>query len=380
MVLDLAQALEAASEPPAAEIRRYGDVPDPSVALGLTGVGLLYAYLAQSSGQERHAKVSERLLRQAVASLPNSALPPGLLQGATGVVWCVEHVGRLLGVRAPAGEDTDLAGSFDRLLETSLASAHWESVLDLVDGVVGIGVYALERLPRPTAVRCIERVLDRLEAAAVQHSTGVAWHSRVFEEVGDGSLAATGPVVVNVGMAHGMAGFIAFLSAICTAGHELERAGRLLRGAVEWLLAHRIHGDTTGGLFPAVVEPGRVLSPSRSAWCYGDPGVATALVSAAMALGQCDWRHAALQTGLASCAVRFRDSGVRDACLCHGASGLGHMLNRLFQATGIPEFGEAARRWLRVTVGMRRQGEGIGGFLFADVNHGVTTMRPLPAS
>ncbi|HEX8826294.1 MAG TPA: lanthionine synthetase LanC family protein, partial [Archangium sp.] len=37
---------------------------------------------------------------------------------------------------------------------------------------------------------------------------------------------------------------------------------------------------------------------------------------------------------------------VTDAGLCHGAAGLGHLLNRVAQATGDEALAEAARRWL----------------------------------
>ena len=45
-------------------------------------------------------------------------------------------------------------------------------------------------------------------------------------------------------------------------------------------------------------------------------------------------------------------SGVVDAGLCHGAAGLGHVFNRLFQATGEQRLALAAREWFSVALDM----------------------------
>ena len=54
---------------------------------------------------------------------------------------------------------------------------------------------------------------------------------------------------------------------------------------------------------------------------------------------------------------------MRDAALCHGAAGLGHLYNRVFQATGRPELAAAARGWFDCALSMRRDGVGVGGFM-----------------
>jgi hypothetical protein len=54
---------------------------------------------------------------------------------------------------------------------------------------------------------------------------------------------------------------------------------------------------------------------------------------------------------------------VRDAGLCHGAAGLGHLFNRLYQATGHPELLVVARSWLERALAMRSLDRGVGGFV-----------------
>ena len=45
-----------------------------------------------------------------------------------------------------------------------------------------------------------------------------------------------------------------------------------------------------------------------------------------------------------------------------GAAGLGHLFNRMFQATGEKCLAQAARFWFERTLRMRRPGRGVGGY------------------
>ena len=50
-----------------------------------------------------------------------------------------------------------------------------------------------------------------------------------------------------------------------------------------------------------------------------------------------------------------------DSGLCHGAAGVGHLFNRLYQASGDPALAEAARFWFDRALAQYQPGEGIGG-------------------
>ena len=102
--------------------------------------------------------------------------------------------------------------------------------------------------------------------------------------------------------------------------------------------------------------------PARLAWCYGDPGISLALLSAARAAGEPEWERQAVAVARAA-ATRPRDEGgVVDGGLCHGAAGLAHLYNRLFQATRDPFFKTEALAWIERLLALRRPGEGIAGW------------------
>ena len=113
---------------------------------------------------------------------------------------------------------------------------------------------------------------------------------------------------------------------------------------MRWVLAQRLPASE-GSLFPYYSGPGIHAHGSRSAWCYGDPGVAATLLVAARAVGEQAWEDEAVEIAEADTARPLEQTGISDASLCHGAAGLAHLYNRLHHATGRASFEEAARAW-----------------------------------
>jgi hypothetical protein len=198
-------------------------------------------------------------------------------------------------------------------------------------------------------------VIDRLTETAEHRAEGLTWWTNPAWLPAE-TCAKYPRGYDNLGLAHGVPGVIALLGQACAAGVAVARARPLLEGAVRWLLAQQEPGG-----FPALVAPEAAEKPARLAWCYGDPGVAAALLWAARCVAEPAWEREALAIARRAARRPPEDAGVVDAGLCHGAAGLGHLFNRMFQATGEPWLAEAARSWFARALAMRRPGRGIGG-------------------
>jgi lantibiotic modifying enzyme len=343
-----------------ADSLRKRAVKEASLARGTAGVALLFGYVAEARSSPNDQGIAVKFLDKAADALAATRMGPFFFSGFTGVAWANAHLERRL--LNPDGEDANEA--VDQVLKVHLSLSPWREDYDVVSGLVGYGVYALERLPRQTAADCLELVVDRLDEIAEHTAQGVTWHTApkllpetVHKDFPNGYY--------NLGLAHGVPGVIALLGKICATRDERLQTGRakaelLLKGAVAWLLAQQPADRAQS--FPYWAGPGISATPGRVAWCYGDLGIAVALLGAARCVNERAWEREASKIGRRIAGRPAEQSGVVDCGLCHGAAGVGHLFNRLFQATGETRFATAARFWFERTLEMRRPNQGIAGF------------------
>lgn len=327
----------------------------PSLSGGLAGQALLFAELGRTQSREAHRAHAEQLILKAASAIEEQPLPPWLYGGFTGIAWAVE---RLAAMGVPSIDDLE---EIDEALLGLVSRRPWNADHDLVSGLVGLGVYALERLPRPLAARCLEQIVERLEERATHAGPGLSWwtppqllpeHQRAVYHEG----------YFNLGAAHGVPAVVALLALCARAGVAERKARELCANGARWLLAN-VLPESPGARFPTCVAPGVPTQPARSAWCYGDPGVVLCLFIAARAMRDPGLERTALEIAREAARRPAERCGVKDAGLCHGAAGLGHLYNRLYQATREPLFEEAAISWFDRTLEMRRPGEGLAGYL-----------------
>ncbi len=334
--------------------------PQASLASGLAGQALFYAYLAISTSDEAAADRAAEFLERAADELASTPLPPHLYAGFPGVAWTMEHLQDLLFEAEEGDEAADPILEIDEALLGPLGRSPWVGEYDLIGGLAGLGVYALERLPRPTARTLLERVVDRLAELSEEMEEGSAWFTPP-ERLPEWQREIHNRGNYNLGVAHGLPGVVPVLAAACAAGVAVERARPLLESSVNWLLARRLPAGA-GSCFAGSYAPWEDPSPTRLAWCYGDLGIAASLLATARALGNAEWERQAIDVALAAAAREESTSYVRDAGLCHGAAGLGHLFNRMFQETGEERLAEAARFWFERTFAFQAPGEPVAGF------------------
>ncbi len=353
LVVEIAEQLRNWDPPP-------GESHPPgwsaSIASGYSGLALFFAYLAVARLDNSGAERAVHFLDKAMDRVAEEAMNPSLYSGFCGVAWAISHLQK----QAMIAQGEDATDTVDAALAEFLAQSPWKGDFDLVNGVVGFGVYALERLPNPEAIKLLSRVVDCLGESAARVESGLTWWTnplwlprQVRKHYPNGYF--------NAGLAHGVPGIIALLAAACAADVNADKARSLLEQAVAWLLAQEIRiGDWIG--FPPWIEPDIAPAKNRLAWCYGDLGISIALLSAAHAVGNQVWEERALAIVQRAAHCPVEQANIQDAGLCHGAAGAGHLFNRLYQATGDSAFAEVSRFWFERTLAMREPGRGIAGY------------------
>ena len=334
----------------------WSPATDVSLSHGACGLALFHAYFGRVSSQPEALTAAAGLLDWAMDQV--SVIPMGgeLFGGLAGVGWALTH----LQEHFWRDETDDPLGALDRLLLTHLYHPPQPGVYDLIDGLVGLGVYALERLPRPDGVELCSRVVQCLGALAERSPSGVTWLTPP-DRVPASQQRRAPHGYYNLGVAHGVAGVIAFLALCCKAGVARSVARPILDGAVAWLCTQQL-SDPSRGAFPPWVGPGILPHSTRTAWCYGDPGIAATLLLAARCVGERRWEEVAMSIARRAARQPAADSGVVDAGFCHGAAGLAHLFNRMYQATGDPVLREGASTWMMRLLAMRQPGKGLAGY------------------
>jgi lantibiotic modifying enzyme len=353
-VIDIADGLRHMP----ADVEQQGG--DASVSNGKAGLALFFAELGRTMDDEAAIDHASDLIDEAIELSQAQPYPYQLFSGPVSVGWALDVLaGRLF---EPDDDESDV----DALVEGILGIPEWTGPYDLIGGIVGLGTYALRRLPRPVAVRSVGAAIDKLATLADRRDEGTSWRTVR-------SMLADIPVVeermarhpdgyFDTGLAHGHAGVMVFLAAAAAAGFAEARP--LLADATRWILAHRLdHDHAHDMVFPLLVEPsGATDCRGRVAWCYGDPSVAIALLAAGRALGDDALVATAADVAYDALSLPVEATGVVDAGLCHGSAGLAHVAARLGWATGDERLLDQARRWIAVALSQRAD-EGIGGFL-----------------
>jgi hypothetical protein len=325
---------------------------------------LFWAYAAGAFDDEPSARRFEAAIEALHERFAAPFASLGLYGGLAGAGWVIAHVSE------DAGESLD---EIDRALLRAL-EAPWPRGFDLIMGLTGAGVYFVERLRAgaETARPGIAHVIEQLAATAEAFPEGATWFTP--PALLPAWQRATAPAgYYNVGVAHGTPGVIALFGAVVALGAAAPgdaalaavagQARELGERAVRWLRARALPPDPRGR-FPATVtresRESREPPRARTAWCYGDPGIAAALWSAAVRTGAdpAEWRALALEAAARPAEL----CGASEPGLCHGAAGLAHLYNRCFQASGDERFRRAARDWFARALAMRRANEGIAGF------------------
>jgi lantibiotic modifying enzyme len=304
---------------------------DLSLAWGAAGLLIADSYCG-SVGQENRV---ERRAGKLVDGLLRHPLPPTLYRGFWGIGWSFAHM-----KRSGITDAFDTEG-LDESLTPSLEWMRRGRAHDLMRGLVGLGVYALEHPVASHARRTVRSVVSELGRLCVWSEEGASWPTPAEAlDTEERGIWPNGRV--DLGMAHGSGGVIAFLAAAAQRERTAQTV-RLLEGAVSWLLKHQQRRGQ-GSFFAAYA--GETGKPSKTAlaWCVGDLGISVSLALAARALGRDDWREEALRLALHS-AKRPAGDAVNDTSLCHGSAGLAHLFSRLHQYLGHSALRAAAVRW-----------------------------------
>ena len=192
----------------------------------------------------------------------------------------------------PESEEDDLNEASDEVVLERLAVPSWSDDYDLINGLVGLGVYALSRRPRATATESLSRIVRHLETTAEPQPRGLTWWT---PPSGCGGLCARRrPRRVSTTSAWRAGGRShPFPGGLLRGGDRAGEDPRPARGRRR--VAPVTEARRGQAIFPDFVGPEISPKASMLAWCYGDVGIAGTLLRAARAVGEPRWEAEALE-------------------------------------------------------------------------------------
>jgi len=241
---------------------------------------------------------------------------PWIYGGAAHLGWLADTLVRRGLVKAVN------AGWIDDYVLSSARDYPQDMDVDFPQGIIGLGVYGL-RCPSPSAREAITgAVVEVIGRRADSDDDGLFLRQSSTYRAGLGRGYVLGHR--DLGVAHGTMGVAAYLAMVARSGLSCApQALKLLTPMAAWLLAMSIPEDDTA-VFGAIAESR--WHPTRSAWCYGDPGSSVAMALVAESLEDQQLASActdhAVRAAVAAAGRPSARSGVTDASICHGAGGL----------------------------------------------------------
>ena len=318
---------------------RLGNCQELNMSLlagDLGSVIYLYEYSRlDSSYQEISDLFLEKLLRC-------------LRHGSSVQTYCNGLAGMVIGLyalkeQAFIDDFSPLLGEIDEYLDSSLDVMLQYNNHDFLHGFIGLGFYWIKRYRSSgsIAIPPLVKILEHLQTRGEHDGKCIKWRipeSRLSKKF-------------NISLSHGCSSTIILLCRMLEIpelrhhyGHVIEM---LISGAVNYILSNRLDKDQFGCWFASSSLECEQPSRSRLAWCYGDLGISVALYYAGQALN--DGNLTVLSREVLEYAGKYRrcleQNYVNDACLCHGAAGIGLIFREMSQIFHSPILKNSADYW-----------------------------------
>ena len=264
----------------------------------------------------------------------------GLFEGFTGIAFAAFYLSRF-GTRykkiihqIDAIYLPEIEKKAENLISLSNDNdGYYSSDFDVISGLSGITGYLLLRKDNPKVLSCLQQVV-----AALCKISRIKKGIPLFRTPGNkavGTLAQSFPQgFIDCGLSHGIAGPISALSMVSQEGLGNPEIRQIVYEATEWLIRQQVD-DKWGVNWPAAIPLNSVSyalensffllpnKPTKTAWCYGIPGIANTLWLAGSVFEEKSWIDSsvvAMKSALERPKVKRYINSY--GTFCHGIAGL----------------------------------------------------------
>jgi hypothetical protein len=280
----------------------------------------------------------------------------------------------------------DLAGQQREYLATGAAGTP-RQIYDVITGLAGIGriLLAATQSGHDTEPGLLAALATLTTMMSTQHGTRPGWWSPPAGRTQSADPVRSG--TADTGVAHGVAGPIAFLSLAQLAGYSVSGQITAIRDAATWLIRWQADRTWPPHITETELDTG-IAAPvagRRDAWCYGAPGISRSLTLAGQATGD----PALTSTAEAAVTALTTRPAVGWDCegptLCHGYAGVLQATRADRAAQAVTNQFDPRRRFAFQHVADQASKDqpgfltGAAGVALALADHGGLPARDVPA-
>lgn len=309
---------------------------------GKLGYSILYAKYGKYTGDQTYIDKALEEFENIYLNLSDgvSEDETGIITGNGGIAWVFQYL-----VNQKLLEyDDDFFQFFDNLFIEKCNSIKKDKNYDLFYGLLSYGNYFLQRTKYNNAnKKYLTEITTLLKSC--RDEQGIVWNDEFGYNKNE----------INLGMAHGLPSQVVFL---CKSFEYTQNNHDLIfaKHTLDFIL--RFKGKKGGiSYFPYVVNKNNLnIDPSdyksRLAWCYGDLGIAYALLYYWSVSGESFYKNEAIEILKHNATKKIEDkyTGISDKCFCHGTSGVFYMFHKISTFFGLTEFTETSEYWLNETL------------------------------
>ena len=330
------------------------------VAQGYAGLAIMSGHLYACFPDDDWDAIGHGYLELAVRDMERrSYLPTGIFGGLSGLAfaaWSLSQGGKRYRKLLAAVEEVLLPQAIGLANRLAIQKKDVSvGQFDLISGLSGVGAYLLCRKDEPQVATALRGVLSSLVALTAEEEGLPRWYTPAHLLGDEKTMPLYPNGNLNCGLAHGIPGPLGLLSLAHISGVSCEGIEEAIDRVATWLLQHRLD-DQWGINWPTAVRveaDGTVptslstasappFEPSRTAWCYGSPGLTRALWFAGEALHNAEYQRLAIESMEAVYRRPLEVRRIDSPTFCHGVAGLLQIVLRFAHDTGLPQFTEAA--------------------------------------
>jgi lantibiotic modifying enzyme len=321
------------------------------ILAGNSGLILFMYYYSRYTNNLKYAKIGRQSLYKAIDIINKQDFTYTYCSGMSGLAWTCEHLAKYEFIDY---NDIYFFKNIASYLLLKMQVDFNKGNYDFLHGGLGIGYYFINRKNSHTAITSLLKSLE--DTAEKMPDCSLKWKSILNSE--------TKQYGYNICLSHGMSSIVACITKLIVQYPDFtNKAKYILSGVVKYILKQQFSAPNIS-YFPSFsLEDKTDAIYSRLGWCYGDLGIAQALLQASNVLNNHELKNIALKILIHNCSRKeLRKNAVIDAGICHGTVGIAYIFHRLFVNTKNDVFYETARYWFQKTLDIAQFENGLAGY------------------